>query len=211
MYLNTDIELRVAYFEVSLDASLGILHRPWFEQQLAAHYAGLLCDSGPTWHALRNVVFAAGCRIELCKSKSFQEAARHAWGYFENALSVYARLLFYKTSITGVQVLTLMVSLPNSLYFLLADFAEHLQAYYTQNIGTPCLEYMLSADAVRLAYAKGLHRAVPSSQGLSAQDAQQRSCIFWALYCLEKQIASQASRPSVRAYSVLMFFSNLSS
>lgn len=29
--------------------------------------------------------------------------------YFENALAVYARLLFFKTSITGVQVLTLMV------------------------------------------------------------------------------------------------------
>ena len=74
---------------------------------------------------------------------------------------------------------------------------DSLKAYYTQNVGTPCLEYMLSADAVRLAYAKGLHRAVPSSQGLSMQDAQQRSCIFWSLYCLEKQIASQASRPSV--------------
>jgi hypothetical protein len=54
----------------------------------------------------------------------FEEAARHAWGYFENALSVYARLLFYKTSITGVQVLTLMVRLRKTLYFLLADFVE---------------------------------------------------------------------------------------
>jgi hypothetical protein len=124
IFPDTDMDRYVAYFEVSLDASLGILHRPWFEQQLAAHYAGLLCDSGPTWHALRNVVFAAGCRIELCKSKSFQEAARHAWGYFENALSVYARLLFYKTSITGAQVLTLMVRLRKTLYFLPADFVE---------------------------------------------------------------------------------------
>lgn len=97
---------------MSLDASLGILHRPWFEQQLSAHLAGTLDDPGPTWHALRNVVFAAGCRIEMSKSRSFQKAAKHAWGYFENALSVYARLLFFKTSIMGVQVLTLMVSLP---------------------------------------------------------------------------------------------------
>lgn len=90
---------------------MGILHRPWFEQQLTANFAGLICDPGPTWHALRNVVFAIGCRIETCKSKSFQEAVNQAWGYFENALSVYARLLFFKTSITGVQVLTLMVSI----------------------------------------------------------------------------------------------------
>jgi hypothetical protein len=105
----------IAYFEVSLDASLGILHRPWFEQQLSAHLAGTLHDPGPTWHALRNVVFAAGCRIEMCKSQSFQKAAKHAWRYFENALSVYARLLFFRTSITGVQVLTLMVSPPKPL------------------------------------------------------------------------------------------------
>ena len=108
----------VAYFDVSLDASLGILHRPWFEQQLAAHLAGVLYDQGPTWHALRNVVFAAGCRIEMCKSTSFKDATKHAWGYFENALSVYARLLFFKTSITGVQVLTLMVSLSRIVGFL---------------------------------------------------------------------------------------------
>jgi hypothetical protein len=101
----------LAYFDASLEGSLGILHRPWFEQQLAAHLAGLICDPDPTWHALRNVVFATGCRIEMCKSSSFHEAAKQAWGYFENALSVYARLLFFKTSIIGVQVLTLMVSI----------------------------------------------------------------------------------------------------
>jgi hypothetical protein len=101
----------LAYFDTSLEGSLGILHRPWFEQQLAAHFAGLICDPGPTWHALRNVVFAIGCRIETRKSRSFQEAAKQAWAYFENALFVYARLLFFKTSITGVQALTLMVSI----------------------------------------------------------------------------------------------------
>jgi hypothetical protein len=57
---------------------------------------------------------------------------------------------------------------------------------------------MLSADAVRLAFAKGLHRAAPSSQSLSTQDREQRSYIFWGAYCLEKQIALQASRSSVR-------------
>ncbi|KAK3678483.1 hypothetical protein LTR78_001780 [Recurvomyces mirabilis] len=167
----------LAYFDHSLDAALGILHRPWFEQQLSAHLAGILFDSSPTWHALRNVVLAAGCRIEMSKTRPFHEAAQHAWHYFENALSVYARLLFFKTSIAGVQVLTLM-------------------AFYTQNISTPCLEYMLSADAVRLAFAKGLHRAPPSTQGLSLQEMDLCNSIFWAIFCLEKQIASQSGRPS---------------
>ncbi|KAM3418752.1 hypothetical protein BST61_g4726 [Cercospora zeina] len=167
-----------AYFSESLDASLGVLYRPWFERQLAAHLSGSLCDNGPTRHALRNVVYAAGCRIELSKSRPFTEACQQAWMYFEDVLRVYARLLFYKTSITGVQVLTLM-------------------AYYTQNIGTPCLEYMLSSDAVRLAFAKGLHRAARPAQGLTEQDIEQRNRIFWAIYCLEKQIATQSSRPSM--------------
>ncbi|KAK4623535.1 ABC-transporter-regulating transcription factor [Fulvia fulva] len=167
-----------AYFTLALDASLAALHRPCFERQLAAHLAGNAVDNSPTWHALRNVVYAFGCRIELSKNCSFKDASQQAWLYFENALAVYARLLFYKTSIMGVQVLTLM-------------------AYYTQNIGTPCLEYMLSSDAVRLAFAKGLHRAAPLSQGLTEQDVEQRNRIFWAIYCLEKQIACQASRPSI--------------
>ena len=94
---------------MALDASLGILQRPWFEQQLAAHLTGAAVDTSAAWLALRSVVFAAGCRIELSKSQSFRVAAEHAWKYFENALAVYARLLFFKTSIMGVQALTLMV------------------------------------------------------------------------------------------------------
>ncbi|KAK5739936.1 hypothetical protein LTR17_005032 [Elasticomyces elasticus] len=168
----------IAYFDHALDAALGILHRPWFEQQLAAHLSGIQGEASPTWHALRNVVYAAGCRIELSKSCSFQEASQKSWVYFEDALTVYARLLFFKTSITGVQVLTLM-------------------AYYAQTLAGPCLEYMLSADAVRLAFAKGLHRATSSSQNLTSEDIEHRNRIFWAIYCLEKQIASQASRPSI--------------
>ena len=98
-----------AYFDVALDASLGILHRPWFEQQLALYLSGANADTSAAWYALRNVVFAAGCRIELSQSASFQVASQQAWAYFENALSVYTKLLFYKTSIVGVQALTLMV------------------------------------------------------------------------------------------------------
>lgn len=88
---------------------MGIVDRSWFEQQLALHLAGLAPDSGSTWYALRNVIFAAGCRIELARSRPFSEATQQAWKYFENALSVYAKLLFFKTSTLGVQTLTLMV------------------------------------------------------------------------------------------------------
>jgi hypothetical protein len=76
------------------------------------------------------------------------------------------------------------------------------QAYYSHNVGTPCLEYMLCSNAVRLAVAKGLHRQPAGSKSLSEQETNQRSCIFWGAYCLEKQIASQSGRCSVRTMPV---------
>ncbi|KAK5162732.1 uncharacterized protein LTR77_011215 [Saxophila tyrrhenica] len=97
-----------AYFDQALDASLGIVQRTWFEKHLTAHQAGLVSDTSATWLALRSVVFAAGCRIELSKSQTFRKASKQAWRYFETALAVYARLIFLKTSIMGVQALTLM-------------------------------------------------------------------------------------------------------
>ena len=104
-----DWYITLAYFDKALDASLGIVHRPWFEHELALHLEGVSRDSGPAWYSLRNIVLAAGCRIELSRSKSLLEASKLAWRFFENALSVYARLLFFRTSVIGVQALTLMV------------------------------------------------------------------------------------------------------
>jgi Fungal specific transcription factor domain len=56
---------------------------------------------------------------------------------------------------------------------------------------------MLCANALQLAVAKGLHRQVVSSWDLSEAEINQRSCIFWSAYCLEKQIVFQSGRPSV--------------
>jgi hypothetical protein len=83
----------------------------------------------------------------------------------------------------------------------LENITDCSQAYYSQNIGTPCLEYMLCTNAVRLAVAKGLHRQPADSIYLSEHERNQRSCIFWGAYCLEKQIASQSGRCSVRLVS----------
>ncbi|EXJ79926.1 hypothetical protein A1O3_08211 [Capronia epimyces CBS 606.96] len=167
-----------AYFDEALDSALGIVHRPWFEAQLRSYLDGSINDSDPAWYALRNAIYASGSRVELSKTKTFLEANQTAWGWFENALAAHTEILYFRTSILGVQALTVM-------------------AYYSHNIGSPCLEYMLCTNALRLAVAKGLHRQPVSSWNSSEHENNLRSCLFWAAYCLEKQIVSQSGRHSL--------------
>lgn len=98
----------------------------------------------------------------------------------------------------GVQALTLMV---RKIHPGVETNLNILQAYYSQNIGSPCIEYVLCSSALRLALAKGLHRHAVPSRNLSQHEINQRNCIFWGAYCLEKQIVCQSGRPSVCALS----------
>ena len=77
--------------------------------QLKGYFDRGVTNADPAWYALRNAVYASGCRIELSKYASIQEANQSAWGYFENALSVHTEILYFRASIVGVQALTLMV------------------------------------------------------------------------------------------------------
>lgn len=57
---------------------------------------------------------------------------------------------------------------------------------------------MLCNNAIALALGKGLHRTPTPSWNMPMTERTQRSCLFWSLYCLEKQIEKQSGRPSVR-------------
>jgi len=109
-----------AYFEETLESVMGIVHRPAFEARLRAHFMqGALANDDPGWYALRNAVYASGCRAEyskVCHLVGFEEAQERGWRYFENALSVQAQLLYGQTEITAVQALIAMVCIrfPNS-------------------------------------------------------------------------------------------------
>lgn len=91
------------------------MHRPWFETRLRAlHNASSSEDDNedegdPGWYALRNTIYAAGCRIEMSKHSTLRDCNQVAWGYFENALSVHTEVLYFRTSMVGIQALTLMV------------------------------------------------------------------------------------------------------
>lgn len=105
-----------AFFEESREAAFGIVHRPWFEAKLRDHFVGTGSDVDPSWYALRNIIYAFGCRIETSNTGSYSAAQRSSWQLFENALSVHSDLLFRQTSVASVQALTLMVAISPSVW-----------------------------------------------------------------------------------------------
>ena len=58
---------------------------------------------------------------------------------------------------------------------------------------------MLVRNAAQLAQAKGLHLQVPETWNLERTDKQERSYLFWAIYCLEKNLSERSGRSSVSA------------
>ncbi|KAM5346085.1 hypothetical protein ACJ41O_009090 [Fusarium nematophilum] len=166
-----------AYFERAREAAFELVDRASFESRLRSHLKGDVKNEDPAWYALRNAIYATGCRIELSKTGNFRYAFQTAWTFFSNCLSVHLELLYFRTSMMAIQALTIM-------------------GYFTESIGNPCLEYMLSTVALRLACSKGLHRQAVSSWHMSQEEKELRNRIFWAAYCLEKNCAARSGRPS---------------
>jgi hypothetical protein len=103
-----------AYFDEAIESTMAIICRTSFEARLRLHYqqdAIPSAESDPAWYALRNAIFAIGCRSSLAKEPSggFPVAHRRSWKYFQNSLSVYTELHFARTGLMAVQALTIMV------------------------------------------------------------------------------------------------------
>ncbi|KAM5380833.1 hypothetical protein ACJZ2D_003357 [Fusarium nematophilum] len=167
-----------AYFKHAPETAFELVNRAWFESRLESHLSGPTNNDDPAWFALRNAIYASGARIELAKLGKFSEALQTAWYFFLNCLSVQAELLYFQTSLTAIQALIVM-------------------GYFSEGIGNPCLEYMLSVASVRLVFLKGLHRQPVPSWNMSQEQQELRNHIFWAAYCLEKNCSARASRPSM--------------
>ncbi|KAJ3547726.1 hypothetical protein NM208_g1363 [Fusarium decemcellulare] len=179
--LNRALELSKGYFEGCLDSIYEITDRHDFERRLRAHHGtDPASTSDKQWYALRNIIYASGCRYLLSKSSTpdaFSEARAQSWKYFENALSAHTDLLYRQTDMVSIQALVLM--------------AFHAEAW-----GTPALEYMLLSSATRLAQSKGFHLAVSPSLNLSADEAIARQRLWWTLYAYEKHLAHRSGHPS---------------
>jgi hypothetical protein len=70
------------------------------------------------------------------------------------------------------------------------------QTFYVEGLGSPALEYYLSTLAARMAQGKGLHRQPAKSWRLPESEILQRNWLWWAIYCLDKQVAFRSGRPS---------------
>ncbi|RVX74258.1 hypothetical protein B0A52_02090 [Exophiala mesophila] len=165
-----------AYFEEAPETAFNIVDRSWFESRLRAHRSGSTPED-KAWYALRNVLWASGCRIQLSKRDNYTQVSRASWALFENALSVQTEVQFLRASIVAVQALILM-------------------AYFAEGVGKTSLQYMLCSTAMRLACSKGLHRQAPKSWKISSHEVKHRNWMFWSIYCLEKQICTRSGRPS---------------
>ncbi|KAE8359557.1 fungal-specific transcription factor domain-containing protein [Aspergillus caelatus] len=169
-----------AYFENSRDSVFGVVLRSSFESRLRIHFQNAnRPDEDVGWYALRNAVYAIGRRVAVSmdETRDFAEIQSESLRFFHNAFSVFAELLFRPSGLMAVQALVVMTS-----------FAELL--------GSPAVEYMLCASAVRLAQSKGLHRQPSRAWNLPRSEVVHRNWVFWAAYCYDKNIALRSGRPS---------------
>jgi hypothetical protein len=130
--------------------------------------------------ALLNAVIASGYRAALSDetTSGFQNSSRESWGYFQNALWYESKLVNGHTDLLAVQALAVMT-------------------VYAQGMSSPQrLEYTLSSTTSRLAQSLSLHRHAPPEWGLSEDELEERSRVFWVVYCLDKTIALRCGRPS---------------
>jgi hypothetical protein len=110
------LRLFPAYFEESFEAAYGFVDRSEFFTYLSAHFRNdENIKNDPAWHALRNTVYASGCRLVLSKNETshYSEIQKEAWGYFQNAMSAHTELLFTFTSMMAVRALIAMVNALN--------------------------------------------------------------------------------------------------
>ncbi|VUC32619.1 unnamed protein product [Clonostachys rosea] len=170
-----------AYFTSCLDSIFGVVHRDDFEKRLQDHFqTNPDSRSDASWYALRNTIYASGCRVSLCAEsdpESFTRSRAESWKYFENALSVHTDLLYVSSDIMSIQALMLM-------------------AFHAEALGTPALEFMLVSSATRLAQAKGLHIRASQSKNDDHAESVSRQCLWWIIYAYEKHLAYRSGLPS---------------
>jgi len=100
-----------AYFERSVDSIFEVIRRPEFEWQLRGHLDNSYKNDDPAWYAIRNVVYASGCRLHHSShhAATFSDIQEEAEGYFSNALLVHSQLLLGRPSLQAIRALLAMV------------------------------------------------------------------------------------------------------
>lgn len=105
----------VAFFDRTVESVFGLLNRKAVEDRLRAHFTNEepTCVQNAAWYALRNTIYATGCKITIGDEGRYADAHSQALRYFQNALSVYADLLCDRTTASSIEALAIMVSSQN--------------------------------------------------------------------------------------------------
>lgn len=85
-----------------------------FKEKLEQHFAGNAKSDEAEWYALRNAVYASGCKVHMVQSSptnSFESSQNSSWRYFENAMSVHTELIYMRSGLMAIQALMTMVSI----------------------------------------------------------------------------------------------------
>lgn len=131
--------------------------------------------SGPAWWACINVVLSLAHRFRAMRTLQTTYENTQSCGYIHNALAVVSELSVIPQSLPAIQALLGM-------------------AIILQGSPNPQASSVLTAAAVRLAQAMGLHRRT-QDQGLPVQQVEQRKRVFWAVYFLDKDISLRMGQP----------------
>lgn len=102
-----------AFFEHSHDSVFGVVFRPDFEARLRAHLQNAnQDDEDVAWYALRNAVYAIGCRTVMAmdRTRDFSEIQQESLRLFHNSFFVLLDLLYMPSGLMAVQALIVMVS-----------------------------------------------------------------------------------------------------
>jgi hypothetical protein len=180
-----------------------IIYRPEFEWHLRGRLEHNHQNDDPAWYALRNAIYATGCRLYHSSNNtaSFSNIHGEAWTYFSNALSVHSELLLRSPSIRAVRALLAMVS--TCVRDILSADPSH-QSLFAEGLGSPALGSGLIANAMLLCQSLGMHRKVPLPESALDSEKLQRIWLFWAVYCCEKNIARRIGRSSVSIANCLI-------
>ena len=181
------------------------MHRPEFERHLRVHLAGRTHYHDSALYALRNAVYAVGCRVYSSENPAadFENVHREAWAYFSKSLSVHSELLLSKPTLRSVRALLSMVCKFSSVKAQAVLNVGTCQALFAEGLASPALSSGLVSNAALLALSLGLHREPSDGYFHKDSDAVQRIWLFWAVYCCEKHIAQRCGRPSVSQIDVV--------
>ncbi|KAI5458976.1 fungal-specific transcription factor domain-containing protein [Mariannaea sp. PMI_226] len=168
----------IDHYFTSYNSVIPLFNQETFMKMLHGWYTDRTHSDRGTWAAIQ-IVLALGYRtprLGFAESPTLQ--IEKADACLKNAQSIVSELVTREGDLLGVQILLGIVML-------------------FQNSRDPKPASVIIGTAVRLAHRLRLH-AHEATQFFPAEDAEQRSRVFWIAYTLDKDVSLRALTPSTQ-------------